>query len=1129
MRQATAFSIGRKARDENVYRIALKASASALALGGLLAAQVAHAQDTSADEGDDQEEVASGSPEIVVRGIRQSLESAQNIKRNADTVVDVITAEDIGALPDRSVTEALQRVPGVAINRFAGSNDPDHFSVEGSGVVIRGLNFVRSEFNGRTAFVAGVGGQALNFADVPSELLGSVVISKNATADLIEGGLAGTVNLNTRKPFDNNGLKIAFSGEANYGDFREEWTPTVSGLISNTWDTDSGRFGLLISGSYSRIKSRADGLQITNFQTRDNVLAEKAFAGGAQVCRNPLPGTADSRTLPPGGSVCGTAQGPGADGFADYADVRYAPIGGQFRTQEFDRKRDGIAVSAQWESNDERTRLTAEFIRSHSTNEWGEYTFETQPDSSEYNTYPLGCNQNSNGPAERVPDGRGGFMDGDPTTRGECPVGGFQDYIYDSNNLFQSGYITRPSDGWRGNDAAGGFVPAGGMQQQIARRQVDEETTNTDYSLHLSHQLTDRLTIDLDAQYAESRKENLDVSLFGSTFADQELDLTGNLPMVIPHKPNFLSYSWAGDNAELAGQSDAEYFMDPRSQFWRAAMDHIEDSQGDQFAFRADMQYDFPDDSFLRYAKVGARYSGADQTVRYTTYNWGVLSEVWSGTPVSFDEFGTDQQTFYDFPDFFRGQAPGPVGAFYYAGDLTGDYEGFQAFGLGVNQEWQNQGGSAGWVPLAQRSGAIDGTPYLPSDIQRIRQDDYAIYGMLSFGDQYEPIFGDVRLGGNIGLRYVSTTISSPGIYSLGGRQNLGVQNPFDERCGDPVQTPTGQLVSPGGVCALGEDAYNNLRELAIQPDINVPSKTTYDFLLPSANLKFGIGEDVIFRLAASRVLTRPDNAFLRNFLNVSIDTNSGALFAQAGNPGIKPATAWQFDASLEWYFAPVGSITLNGFYKSVSDFFFQRVRVENFTFGDQSVDILTRGPDNFDEKGKIKGFELAYQQTYDFLPAPFDGLGIAANYTYIDSEGLPNTFLNGGNLANNTVESPSTIAPGNLPLEQLSKHNVNATVFYEKGPISMRAAYNWRSRFLLTASDVIFPFYSIFNEPTGQLDASIFFNLTDNVRVGVQGVNLTNEVTETTQAFTGDPDLLAPRSFFMNDRRFSFIVRGNF
>ncbi|HEX6962480.1 MAG TPA: TonB-dependent receptor plug domain-containing protein, partial [Lacipirellula sp.] len=208
----------------------LKAGASALALGTLLASAGAFAQDNTTPAPtapkNTPEQIADNRSDntIVVTGIRASLATAQNIKRNSDTVVDAITAQDIGALPDRSVTEALQRVPGVEINRFAGSNDPDHFSVEGSGVAIRGLTFVRSEFNGRTSFAAGVNGQALNFADVPSELLGSVIVSKNATAEMIEGGLAGTVNLNTRKPFDNKGFHIAFDAEANYGDFRKKWT-----------------------------------------------------------------------------------------------------------------------------------------------------------------------------------------------------------------------------------------------------------------------------------------------------------------------------------------------------------------------------------------------------------------------------------------------------------------------------------------------------------------------------------------------------------------------------------------------------------------------------------------------------------------------------------------------------------------------------------------------------------------------------------------------------------------------------------------------------------------------------------------------------------------------------------------
>ena len=1130
---------GESQTDEaKAARALLRAGASALAMGLLLAGQAAQAQDQpqttetettgqSPDSGVSDTD-ADGN-EIIVTGFRAQLANSQNIKRDADTVVDAITSEDIGALPDRSVTEALQRVPGIAINRFAGSNDPDHFSVEGSGVVVRGLNFVRSEFNGRTAFAAGVGGQALNFADVPSELLGSVVISKNATAEMIEGGLAGTVNLNTRKPFDNDGFKIAFGAEANFSDFAEEWTPTFSGLISNVWEGDWGRFGLLVSASYSNIKSRADGLQIANYQIRDGVRVTGANTGGTQVCRNPLPTGTDSRTLPPPGSACGFMGATGADGFADYAAFRVAPVGGQFRTQEFDRKRDGLAVSAQFESSDERTLLTAEFVRSHSTNRWGEYTFETAPDLSEYNTYPIGCRQNANGPNNINVDG----ANGDPSARAECPVGGFTDFVYNENNLFQSGYIVNATNGWRGDPGASPFTPIGGQQQSLARRQVDDEITNEDYSLAMRHDFSDRMTLTLDAQYAKSHKTNLDFSVFGSSFADQELDISGDLPIVIPHKPQFLGYVWSTPGAALAGATEEQYFTDPRFQFWRAAMDHIEDSEGQQFAFKGDLEYEFDEDAFIRRVKVGARYQDRDQQVRYTTYNWGMLSETWSGSrPVNFgDTAGDDRQIRYDFPNFFRGEVPGPPGAFFYSGDLTGDYDASVAYFRSIQDRARALGASPSWNPLAARTNTIAGTPFIPADIQPVSQEDLAGYAMVSFGS--DDLFGNVRFSGNVGVRYVTTDITSGGAIGVPSATNLNIAQPFSVRCAavvPPGAPPGTQPSVPGGVCQLGPAGYAQLQTFA-GDGATAPNtaRVSYDYWLPSLNLKFGVTEDIIFRLAASKVLTRPDNSYTRNFLTLGIGS-SGELTASAGNPFLVPATAWQFDASLEWYFARVGSITLNGFYKSIENFFFQEITTRDITSNGVTLPVFVRGPANFDGTGKIKGFELSYQQTFDFLPSPLDGFGVQANYTYIDSEGLPNSFLNTGAPVN-----PSTVPPGNLPLEQLSRHNYNIVGFYEKGPLSLRAAYNWRSRFLLTASDVIFPYYSIFNEATGQLDASVFLNigsmlgLPGEVRIGVQGVNLLNEVTKTTQAYTGDPELLAPRSYFMNDRRFSFVLRGNF
>jgi TonB-dependent receptor len=1137
-------------------RNSLRAGGSLLAIGCLLASATAHAQDepsaAAAADASGEEESA-----IIVTGIRASLENAQNIKRNSDTVVDAITSQDIGALPDRSVTEALQRVPGVSINRFAGSNDPDHFSVEGSGVVIRGLNFVRSEFNGRDAFSAGVGGQSLNFADVPSELLGSVEVYKNATAEMIEGGLAGTVNLNTRKPFDNRGFHVAFSGEANYGDFAEEWTPTGSILASNTWDTDYGTFGLLGSASFSQIKSRADGIQVTNFQTRDNTQVRFQNGGGVLVCRNPLPASADTLGFPPNipntstadpndtwPAPCGAAQAAtGANGFADYAGTLFAPLGGQYRTQDFNRKRDGVAIAMQWESLDGDSLLTAQFIRSHSTNAWGERTWETAPDLSEYNTYPLGCRQNGNGP----------LYNGNGTTRAECRINGggqfffagndrgqgnpagtatYGNYQYDESGLFESGYITLPGTGWRtagsGNGATN-WVPSGGMQQSLSRRQVFEENTNADYGLNFETKLGDHIDLELDGNYTQSEHDVDDVSVFGSTFADQELDLRGDLPVLVSHKPNTLSATWAAANPALVAATDDQYFRDQRVQFWRAAMDHFEESQGEEYALRADLAYNFDDESFIRRIKGGVRYADRDQEVRYTTYNWGALSEVWSGRPVSLSMFGGDKTEFFEFPDFFRGQTPGPVGGYYYTGDLIKDYNEAATFFNQVNDVWHSPTGGGAtaanrWVRAGDRP-FTNISHYLPSEIQRVHQRDTNGYLMMNFGT---PESSDgLRVAGNVGIRYVKTKLDSDGTTIAPNQASLNITQPYAVRCPTPTPppgAPANFVPSPGGVCRLDATQYANLQTWAGTSTTIVPASADhdYDYFLPSFNVRVEATDDLLFRFAASHVLTRPDSSYVRNYLQISVDGN-GQLQSNAGNPYLLPATAWQFDLTAEWYFATVGSLTFNAFYKDVKNFFYQQAVLLPVTNNGVTLNIPLRGPENYDGHGKIKGFEVAYQQTYDFLPGFLSGFGINANYSYIDSSGLPNTFLNTGSPVN------VAIPPGNLPLEGLSKHNANFTLFYEKGPFSIRGAYNWRSRFLLTAADVIFPYTSIFNEATGQLDGSIFYSVTDQIKIGVQAVNILNEVTKTSQAYTGDPDRLAPRSYFMNDRRFSFIVRGNF
>ncbi len=1050
----------------------LRTSASLAVLCFAMSPVAVYAQDAAVAAEPEEEE-------ILVKGIRASLAGAQNIKQDSDTVVDAITAEDIGALPDRSVTEALQRVPGIAINRFAGSNNSDSFSVEGSGVLIRGLTFVRAEFNGRDAFAAN-GGRQLGFADVSPEFLSNVIVSKNLTAEMIEGGLAGTVNLITRVPFDKKGLQVGFTLEGSYSDFAKKTTPQGSLLVSNTWDTGAGTFGLLGSVSYSRLKGQADGVQVTNIETRTN-----------------LPG----------------ASGP--DGIAGNADdvTLYAPIGGQFRRQEYDRDRTGISVAGQWESSDGVGLLTLQYTRADSTLDTTEHTFETLSDQDQ---------------------GRR-FL--------SRPLAGTE-YTYNDDGVFESGYITDSGEGWRSGDTNSptAQVPTGGAQTHLAKHQVHQETRNEDFGVNLKLKPTDRLTFNFDAQYTKASLDNLDFTVFGSNFADTEVDLTGKLPSVIHHKPTQTRPSWATPNPALESATDAGYFLSKDYTFWRAAMDHVEQSDGDEFALRADGAYEFGDESFLKRVKFGTRFTAKDQTVRDAGYNWGTLSEIWGGNPgsaVFMNEFGGDRTQQFTFDNFFRGDTNGPLGGNYYSGDLVKDYQGSSDFFQSIYAEANRQGfanAANAWRPLAlgrardgnfgtalgRENELVPGTVFLASDISRAKENSNSAYAMLSFGnDRYAE---GLKISGNVGIRYVTTRLSSVGSvrFADGGTENYTtacapIVNP------DPNGPPT--IPSTNPICTLTPERYAQIGQFLDGNTSNGNvAKNSYSNWLPSLNLKLQVNPELQFRVAASRAMARPDFKYISNFQQIGGGfTQDGYILRATGdNPYLKPQLSDQFDVSAEWYFDKVGSITVAGFYKSLKDMFYDSVTRVSITNNGRTESVLLAGPSNFsDGRGKIKGFEVGYQQTYDFLPGFLSGLGFSGNYTYVTSKGIPT------NLLDVTSQTP-TVTPGTLPLEQLSKHTVNASLFYEKGPLSLRGSYNWRSRFLLNARDNIYPYFPIYHEATGQLDASIFYSVTPNVKIAIQAVNLLNETVKTEQQFTAS-GLTAPRSYFTTDRRVSFGIRGSF
>src|SRR5687768_273027 len=256
---------------------------SILAVGAALLAPYAIAQEQDAAaasaQGDQQTTKSDDDlTEILVTGIRKALQTSQEIKKEADTVVDSITASDIGAFPDKSVAEALQRMSGITVTRFAASGDTSHFSAEPSGVVVRGLPQVRSEFNGRDSFNAN-SSRGLSFSDVSPELMAGVDTYKNATAEMIEGGIAGTVNLRTAVPFDSEGMAAAGSAEVGYGDLAEDAKPSASLLFSNRWETGIGELGVMVNAAYSEVTTESQGTQLGRFY---NVNGVEAYGGGTK-------------------------------------------------------------------------------------------------------------------------------------------------------------------------------------------------------------------------------------------------------------------------------------------------------------------------------------------------------------------------------------------------------------------------------------------------------------------------------------------------------------------------------------------------------------------------------------------------------------------------------------------------------------------------------------------------------------------------------------------------------------------------------------------------------------------------------------------------------------------------------
>src|SRR5258706_10263983 len=241
------------------------ATAVALALFGT--AGPAYSQQAPARPGD----APATSEKIEVTGIRASLERSLETKRSSDSVVEVISADDIGKMPDKNIADAVQRVPGVTISSQSGGSGGFD---ENDRVSMRGTNpsLTQTLVNGHSIasgdwFVldqVGLVGRSVSFSLLPSELVSQVIIRKSATAYLVEGGVAGAVDIITRKPLQ-FAKKLTVEGSAGvvYADLPKKTDPHFSGLVN--WKNDANTAGVMIQGFSEKRHLRRDGQETLGY------------------------------------------------------------------------------------------------------------------------------------------------------------------------------------------------------------------------------------------------------------------------------------------------------------------------------------------------------------------------------------------------------------------------------------------------------------------------------------------------------------------------------------------------------------------------------------------------------------------------------------------------------------------------------------------------------------------------------------------------------------------------------------------------------------------------------------------------------------------------------------------------
>lgn len=1031
---------------------------------------------------------------IVVTGFRQSLANALASKRNADNVVDAISAEDIGKSADQNIAEALQRVTGIAINRADGEGTT--VSARGAGPDLNNITL-----NGVTLTSSG-DNQSVDLSQFSADVLAAIEVVKTPSADHDEGSLGAAINLKAFKPLSAKKGRRTFEVQSRYNDFASKDDLSLHDVF--------GGQDYKINGSFSeKFLNDTIGVSIVASTETQGGRRDEFFNTRYSPTTQNTRGMVNYET----GELITAATGFDYDGSGTIEDdeltVR-AHHNRQFRYNYRQTQRDRTTISSTLQRRPTDT-TDIQFDMTYSDQ-------DTATDSSYVSTGPQ--NNHSFSPEGVVFDPRtNSLLENVQVSfqgRADGNLSELAGQLAELNLLGTDAFL-----------ALGDTVTTRGGNRKVGviRNHRDISSTNQK-NLVIGGEIVQEwgdFTFNLRGGQSESeQKDNFWISgrfSVANSTANKHRNLISGYTCD-PDDPSNCRLVWTPGIAD-----DAESFGFNNIQL----RDRGIKDKSQNLYFDVDWDRQFGPITSL---ETGLKWSKRTKDNRAFTAQFGNNETdglVNAASGLTLADFSDDTS---DVPSDWGDQLG------FARDDIT---DGWATFNPALIQQYvEGLGTEINFVPNVRDTRQIINEAYGGYLKANLEMFDGALYG--DFGVRV--VTTDVTSSGFTAMAFNSQELTT-------FAENLAWAG-YSEEDGVPLatNTRTRDEAIAAVTAEIGRDVFVGSTlggvTAAVDP-LAVTATHNYTNVLPSLNLNWAASDDIILRFATSKTMARPQIDFTMPNFTTNEPIFAANSTAAIGAPALDPYESTNLDFSAEWYFSEDSLFSVAFYNKDLKN------AVENSQFGSYWVDhrdqffdadgvvlpsdqitfvptpentLLSLGDGNNQANcmpertvdlsnprgeagcdfmlvtqrrnigsGYVRGIETSFQHNFTYLPSVLSGLGIQANYTYADSQ-------TDGEILRDTAGNVVADIP-NLPLIGTSKDTYNATVFWEQDGKLVRLAYNSRSDYLIDRS--VADSYAHWIEGFDTLDLSASWKINPNVSLNFQGINLTDTVTRTYSTNVGD------------------------